>query len=138
MTDSSKFTFSLAIRGFYVYRHSWTPHIGQQLQTESHAIDRARYTRMHAYITHCTYYTTELLPPHPLNDIPFMYIIKCSYYQGRLLFSSAYSKCGYYLRVATIRINTVTRLCGQHSKSTTTCSCQSQLTTSLITPATRK
>ena len=34
MTDSSEFTFSSAICGFHVYRHSWTPHIGQQLQTE--------------------------------------------------------------------------------------------------------
>ena len=27
-------TFSSAIRGFHVFRHSWAPHIGQQLQME--------------------------------------------------------------------------------------------------------
>ena len=34
MTDSSDFTFSSAIRGFHVYRHSWTPHIRQHLQSK--------------------------------------------------------------------------------------------------------
>ena len=31
---SSTFTFTAAIRGFHVYRHSWIPRIGQQLNTE--------------------------------------------------------------------------------------------------------
>ena len=35
MADSSgTFTFTAAIRGFHIYRHSWNPHIGQQLPTE--------------------------------------------------------------------------------------------------------
>ena len=33
-TDSSEFTFSSAIRGFHIYRHSWTPNIGEHLQAE--------------------------------------------------------------------------------------------------------
>ena len=33
-TDSSKFALSSAIRGFHVYRHSWTPYIGEYLQAE--------------------------------------------------------------------------------------------------------
>ena len=62
MTDSSEFTSSLAIHGFYACRHSWTPHIGQQLQTESRVINRARYVCMHTYIAHCAYY--ERKPTH--------------------------------------------------------------------------
>ena len=35
MADSSTtFTFTAAICGFRIYRHSWTPHIAQQLPTE--------------------------------------------------------------------------------------------------------
>ena len=34
MADSSEFTFPSTIRGFHVYRRSWIPHIGQQLQAE--------------------------------------------------------------------------------------------------------
>ena len=34
MTDSSEFTFSSAIHGFQVHRHSWTLHIGQHLHVE--------------------------------------------------------------------------------------------------------
>ena len=33
MADGCKFTFSSAIRGFHVYGKTWSPHIGQQLQT---------------------------------------------------------------------------------------------------------
>lgn len=28
------------VRGFHVYRHSWTPHVGQQLQTERESDNR--------------------------------------------------------------------------------------------------
>ena len=31
--DGCKFTFSLTIRGFHVYGKTWSPRIGQQLQT---------------------------------------------------------------------------------------------------------
>ena len=31
---TTEFTFSSAIRGFHVYRHSWIPHVGEQLETE--------------------------------------------------------------------------------------------------------
>ena len=42
MSDSSEFTFSSAIHGFHVYRHSWTPHTGQYLQVERE-LDNAKY-----------------------------------------------------------------------------------------------
>ena len=31
---TTEFTFSSAIRGFHVYRHSWIPHVGEQLEAE--------------------------------------------------------------------------------------------------------
>ena len=34
MTDCGKFTFPSTVDGFHVYRHTWTPHIEQQLQAQ--------------------------------------------------------------------------------------------------------
>ena len=34
MADYSEFSFPSAICGFHVYKDSWNPYIGQQLQTE--------------------------------------------------------------------------------------------------------
>ena len=44
-TDSSEFTFSSAIRGFHVYRHSWTLHVREHLQAErEHNNSEDRFT----------------------------------------------------------------------------------------------
>ena len=44
MTNCNEFAFSSAIRRFRVHRHTWTPHIGQQLQKTGREKERERAT----------------------------------------------------------------------------------------------
>ena len=97
MADGCKFTFSSAIRGFHVYGKTWSPRIGQQLQTvkasSSHQTSRYKFTpRSCVQLAQHngwenSYARTVTAPPTAYRDEMFVNIIKYGYYTRAVLIS---------------------------------------------------